>query len=602
MNFLSIFVFITIFLSSVIAADTPLEEITQSYNGIPGCECFLHCSYRTSIPQPNRVKNPLSNPCSHFYSYAHPKLDQDRLWHYFVDSIWEIGRSYGCYDTAYPHPSVYRSIEDLLSQFGYKKTTDHCLLRDYLNSVEHFYQMLMIKRKQCTELRNKLVEEDPIRYGGEAYVKEIENIRQKEKNALQNLAKIKANILREYQLLLTGCRHDENPDNLAYIYNKGLLCIAKENHVDSLSWIEKFIHFCEKNDMTELLNSEIYASQGKVYFDVGLYHNAIKALSKAIEKDPLSTDAYFTRAKSYFENENFGEAIEDYLTSDARKIVLRAPSRVSCEFERALVDGIYNGMKTSISDLGPFLCNSAQGLNRALWIFVDHPIDATTNFANTCYEMCEDTFEYFKTLRKEELDELYIELREFYENYAELNDTEKGNLIGQTIGKYGTDVFSGGMIIKGAIGVKYVLTTKRMKDANAICNFEAMIASQKNNQKIVTSSAQHATQKKQYFKNLKIEVDKQNKHIVGKHNYEPEKNRSIFEHQAPQDLVNKFAGSGIAKNNMTPGSPGYQEVVNFGEFIGYDVNLITLQKTPTTWGTIHYSNNGVHIVPYFPRT
>jgi filamentous hemagglutinin len=52
---------------------------------------------------------------------------------------------------------------------------------------------------------------------------------------------------------------------------------------------------------------------------------------------------------------------------------------------------------------------------------------------------------------------------------------------------------------------------------------------------------------------------------------------------------------------VKPGEPGYKEIVNFGEEIGYNINMETGVKTPTTWGTIHYSNDGVHIVPTYPR-
>ena len=39
---------------------------------------------------------------------------------------------------------------------------------------------------------------------------------------------------------------------------------------------------------------------------------------------------------------------------------------------------------------------------------------------------------------------------------------------------------------------------------------------------------------------------------------------------------------------------GYQEIVNFGEFIGYVVDTKTGIKISTAWGKIHYANDGVH--------
>ena len=92
--------------------------------------------------------------------------------------------------------------------------------------------------------------------------------------------------------------------------------------------------------------------------------------------------------------------------------------------------------------------------------------------------------------------------------------------------------------------------------------------------------------------------DQQNKHIVGKHNYEPGK--SIFEHPDPQGLLNKFARKGKPLGKRIPGCLDYREKVNFGEFIGYHINEDTWKKTATTYGEIRYSTRGAHIVPSFP--
>ena len=49
------------------------------------------------------------------------------------------------------------------------------------------------------------------------------------------------------------------------------------------------------------------------------------------------------------------------------------------------------------------------------------------------------------------------------------------------------------------------------------------------------------------------------------------------------------------------GESGYQEIVNFGENIGYSINRDGIE-TLTSWGKIHYSKDGAHIVPTLPRT
>jgi filamentous hemagglutinin len=72
-------------------------------------------------------------------------------------------------------------------------------------------------------------------------------------------------------------------------------------------------------------------------------------------------------------------------------------------------------------------------------------------------------------------------------------------------------------------------------------------------------------------------------------------------HQNPQKLVDDYAGTGIRSGNNIPGSSGYQEIVDFKECIGYSIDRETGQKISTSWGKIHYSDKGVHIVPTRPR-
>jgi hypothetical protein len=97
----------------------------------------------------------------------------------------------------------------------------------------------------------------------------------------------------------------------------------------------------------------------------------------------------------------------------------------------------------------------------------------------------------------------------------------------------------------------------------------------------------------------KINPDKQGKHIPGHKNFQPGK--SIFTHPNPQALVNKFAGKGQpVSNNVPKGQPGYKERVDFREVIGKYIDPTTGQSVSTTKGIIHYSKDGVHIVPARP--
>lgn len=73
--------------------------------------------------------------------------------------------------------------------------------------------------------------------------------------------------------------------------------------------------------------------------------------------------------------------------------------------------------------------------------------------------------------------------------------------------------------------------------------------------------------------------------------------KSILTHQDQQRLVNEFTGKGqkiINQNRLQ------KEIIDFGEEIGFNSRPNgdgTFSYTPTTKGTIHYSNSGVHVVP-----
>ncbi len=176
-----------------------------------------------------------------------------------------------------------------------------------------------------------------------------------------------------------------------------------------------------------------------------------------------------------------------------------------------------------------------------------------------------------------------------YENFNQLSDKEKGNLLGCILGKYGVDIFSGGAAIKG------VSAYKNLKVANRICNLESMALSLSSKEGVVSKGLQQYANRCKFFEKSKIHWDKQNKHIVGKHNYQ--EGKSIFEHKDAPDLLKKYAGTGTPKRGEM-GKSGYQEVVDFKEHIGMWRNKV--ESSATTKGTIHYSKDGAHIVPEHP--
>ncbi len=97
---------------------------------------------------------------------------------------------------------------------------------------------------------------------------------------------------------------------------------------------------------------------------------------------------------------------------------------------------------------------------------------------------------------------------------------------------------------------------------------------------------------------IQVEADKQGKHFIGHNNYI--EGRSYFAQgttvEQIQKAVKKYAGTGrveVQRNRQ----PSRKEVVHVLELTGYvyDQNSDKVYKTHLF--KIHYSNNGVHIVP-----
>ncbi|MEY4590380.1 MAG: hypothetical protein RL497_2456, partial [Pseudomonadota bacterium] len=88
----------------------------------------------------------------------------------------------------------------------------------------------------------------------------------------------------------------------------------------------------------------------------------------------------------------------------------------------------------------------------------------------------------------------------------------------------------------------------------------------------------------------------QEKHFPGHNSYTP--GRSTMTSN-PEKLAER-AGSGQQAGNLSVGQPGSKERVNFGEKIG-DYFDPAGNSSPTTNGIIHYSKDGIHIVPARPE-
>lgn len=102
--------------------------------------------------------------------------------------------------------------------------------------------------------------------------------------------------------------------------------------------------------------------------------------------------------------------------------------------------------------------------------------------------------------------------------------------------------------------------------------------------------------------NLNINQGRQDKHIQGTNNYKQELAQGryksyLLEGVDPQDLVNKYAGTGIFQRSRK-GKWKNKELISGDEFIGVNIDNITNELKYTNKFYIHYSKkDGTHIVP-----
>jgi tetratricopeptide (TPR) repeat protein len=378
-------------------------------------------------------------------------------------------------------------------------------------------------------------------------------------------------------------------------YERGMVLFHRGETLDSLEDIRKFITYAEKNLYYDLLTSDLYLNEGRLLSECLSYDEAVVALTKAIEKDSANKDAYFERAIAYFEAGDFSKALSDYLASGIRPTKID-PKKVgrfnSITFGQGVGLGMLKGGQDSVTEFVPSLLSCFRGISTGIWAFVSSPIEASQEMvdcAHACLEFIKDN------TAKQLLCKLVPELQECLKKWDQLDDCTKGRYIGYVIGKYGVDIF----LASGS--VKAIQLYRNLRRTNAVMTLETASISPKLAQEVLEQAVKQKTVRETILKSgyLKIRWGQQGKHVPGKHNYIP--GRSILEHPDPQKLVDKFAGTGLRDGSHLPGKPGYKEIVNFGEVIGYDVHPRSGQMTPTTWGKIHYGKNGVHIVPTRPR-
>ncbi|MBS4534987.1 capsid protein [Clostridium sp. D2Q-14] len=92
---------------------------------------------------------------------------------------------------------------------------------------------------------------------------------------------------------------------------------------------------------------------------------------------------------------------------------------------------------------------------------------------------------------------------------------------------------------------------------------------------------------------------RQGKHILGHNNYEGKS--YLLDGVDPQELVNKYAGTGELKFSKTKIEWTKKEFITSKENIGVNVDLDTGEEALTNYFSISYSKKGTHIVPRKPK-
>lgn len=399
------------------------------------------------------------------------------------------------------------------------------------------------------------------------------------------LARLRESFMMRYNYCLR-----EHPHPKIY-YERGMLNMHSGDTEAALEDIQSLMKMANTDQYknASLLNSEMYHQEGQAYAELGQYDKAIVALTEAINRDPNNKGAYFHRAGAYFEIGQFDTALQDFILSD--KKLQNSGSFPTLEFETALSLGLLRGTAEAALDFVPSMCHSTYGLGRTLWTCATEPVQSYKNFAKCSWEAANAFKTYCQTVDWNTIEGYSQQLYDLYKRYDSLSDQEKGDLIGYTLAKYGTDFFLGVKTVK-AVGAY-----KKLREANQLCNLEAALSAS-TRESITLEATAHAKKRCEFFKNVKIVWDEQNKHVPGKHNYL--EGRSIFAHNDPESLLRKYAGKGVPKRG-TLGDPGYIELVDFEESIGIWVCKNNQKPaTQTTKGKIHYSKKGAHIVPEHP--
>lgn len=389
-----------------------------------------------------------------------------------------------------------------------------------------------------------------------------------------------------------NCRtHTKNSPKC--IYDRGLLELSRGNTKEAFDIANELIEYTNQNpDDAFFKSSDLCLHLGLTFADALNYSKAIEYYSKAIERNPDNKQAYLERSIAYFETNQINQALEDFKRID-KELLTPPKSTEQIQFGKGFLVGAPQGLTDGFHELPSSLWYSLRGMGQLLWAGVSDPLAVPQKMIQATSQL----IEYLKTQNLEQISEkLAPEIAELVKNWDGYDSLTRGQKSGYILGKYGVGVFI-------SCGTAKVVTAYReLKNSNALCSLETMASSQAKKNTICDLSQKASENRIAGFAKVQYSVGKEGKHIEGHNNYDPNKNRSILVFPNPETLFKKLAEKGTQEGSILPGTAGYKEVVNCGEFIGFHVDKDTGARTPTSYCKIHYDQHGNgHMVPYLKK-
>lgn len=281
-----------------------------------------------------------------------------------------------------------------------------------------------------------------------------------------------------YRKIFIYCLENHQPEGISF--RAALDNLLANNLDDALDRIHYLVDLAEAKNWDEKLIAKMQFLQGQIENELCLYGDAIVDLTLAIQKDPGNKEAYFERARAYFETGKFESAFQDFLVSEAKSSPIDSRDVDRLSFSAGMVAGISKGALEGTSEFIPSLLTSMKTLGSGLWALTQDPVTVSSEFATAIVQIVESIHSLEDAAR------LFVpELEKLIDEWDILSQFERGKQAGHVIGKYGIQIFLMSASVKG---IKAYTDLRR---AGAIQTFETSLKSKKN-AKEVTKAALHA--------------------------------------------------------------------------------------------------------------